>query len=153
MPRGGYRPPSNAKRAAVSNPRSGKRTDGMAGTAKTRQKMMEIPANGQYGYRSQTAGMAAPEGLAGSRPGTLPQGAVQTPAIPVTPLYSASQFPDRPVTHGYSVGPGLTPPPSVNDRFAFINQYKDQLETIGANSSIGVNSFLNSVINIARGNI
>lgn len=142
MPRGGYQPPSNAKRAAVSNPRSGKRTDGMAGT---RQKMQEVPSNGQYGYRQETASMSSPQGLAGGRPG-----AVQMP--PVTPLFSATQFPDRPVTHGYSVGPGMTPEPQVNDRYAFINQYKDQLETMAANGSEGMNAFMNSVINLARNN-
>jgi hypothetical protein len=143
MPRGGYQKPSNEKRTAVSNPRSGNRTDGMAGT---KQAMREIPANGQYGARKEfsdsTAG--APAGLAGNstpRP-TMP---------PITPINAPTEFPGRPVTHGHSVGPGYTPEPVMQDRFAKINQYKDAFDTIAADAPEGFQLFWNAVKSQASG--
>ena len=129
MARGGYREPSNEKRAAVSNPRSGKRTDGMAGT---RQKMMEVPSNGQYGYRSETASMTSPEGLAGTPKAfaEAAQARVRNMTSPVVPLTAPTQFSDRPVTNGFSVGPGMTPEPQVSDRFAMIQKYQDVFNTL-----------------------
>lgn len=152
MPRGGYREPSNEKRAAVSNPRSGKRTDGMAGT---RQKMMEIPSNGQYGYRKETQSMTAPQGLAGTPQGyaEAAKARVANMSSPVTPLMSPTQFPDRPVTNGYSVGPGMTPEPQVSDRFQMIKKYQDAFNTIAAQDDApeGFKVFWQSVLSQARG--
>lgn len=142
MPRGGYQKPSNEKRAAVSNPRSGKRTDGMAGT---RQAMREIPANGDYGSRIATAQATAgaPQGLAGN--------STPRPAMPpITPLNAPTQFPERPVTHGHAVGPGYTPDPSIPDRFAKINQYKDMFDTIAADSPPAFQVFWNAVLSQSR---
>lgn len=151
MASGGYRAPSNEKRAAVSNPRSGKRTDGMAGT---RQKMMEVPSNGEYGYRKETQGMTSPAGLAGT-PQAYADAAkarVTNMSTPVTPLTAPTQFPERPVTNGYSVGPGMTPEPPVSDRFAMIQKYKDTLDTIAAqdNAPEGFKLFWRSVVAQAR---
>lgn len=139
MPRGGYQPPSNEKRAAVSNPRSGKRTDGMAGT---RQAMREIPANGQYGERKATADATAgaPAGLAGN---STPMPRVNL--NPVIPINAPTQFPGRPVTHGHRVGPGLTPEPVIPDRFAMINKYKNALDTVAADAPEGFQVFWNAV--------
>lgn len=152
MARGGYRAPSNEKRAAVSNPRSGKRTDGMAGT---RQKMMEVPSNGQYGYRQETASMTSPEGLAGTPKAysEAAQARVQNMGTPVTPLFAPTQFPDRPVTNGYAVGPGATPEQPISDRFAMINKYKEAFDTIAAQDDApeGFKVFWRSVVAQARG--
>lgn len=150
MPRGGWNPPSNEKRAAVSNPRSGKRTDGMVGVGKTRQKMMEIPSNGQYGYRSQTASMASPQGLAGARPSGPNLQSLMANATPITPITAPTQYPGRPVTHGYSYGPGDTPTAPFPDRYAAIDKYRDQLETIAANSSPGFDLFYRTILGLAR---
>lgn len=150
MPRGGWHPPSNAKRAAVSNPGSGKRTDGMAGTKQARQKMMEIPANGQYGYRSETASMAAPQGLAAGRPGGVDLQSLIGNAKPLTPITAPTQFPGRPVTHGYSYGPGDSPAAPLPSRFAAIDKYRDQLETMAANGSPGMELFYKSLMGLAR---
>ena len=143
MARGGYQKPSNEKRTAVSNPRSGKRTDGMAGT---KQAMRELPANGQYGARKEfsesTAG--APAGLAGN---STPRPTMSSrPAMPpITPMNAPTQFPGRPVTYGHSVGPGFTPEPVLQDRFAKINQYKDAFDTMAADAPEGFQLFWNAV--------
>ena len=151
MARGGYREPSNEKRAAVSNPRSGKRTDGMAGT---RQKMMEVPSNGERGYRKETASFVAPEGLAGT-PKSYADAArarVQNMTTPVTPLFAPTAYPERPVTNGFSVGPGVTPEPPVSDRFAMIQKYKDALDTMAAQDDTpeSFKVFWNAVVGRAR---
>lgn len=143
MPRGGYQKPSNEKRTAVSNPRSGNRTDGMAGT---KQAMRELPANGQYGARKEfsdsTSG--APAGLAGN--------STPRPKMPpVTPMSAPTEFLNRPVTYGHSVGPGYTPEPAIQDRFAKINQYKDAFDTIAADSPEGFQLFWNAVKSQAGG--
>lgn len=127
---GGYRKPSNEKRAAVSNPGSGKRTDGMAGT---KQAMREVPSNGQYGYATETARATQGAPLAGARPSGPSAAQMQRQAAaPVTPLFAPDQYPDRPVTHGASVGPGYTPEPPISDRFAYIKQYQQVLDTAAA---------------------
>lgn len=149
MPRGGYQKPSNEKRTAVSNPRSGKRTDGMAGT---KQAMRELPANGQYGARKgfADATSGAPAGLAGNSTPT-PSVSARPAMPPLTPLNAPTEFPGRPVTHGYSVGPGLTPEPVMQDRFAKINQYKDAFDTIAADAPEGFQLFWNAVKSQAGG--
>lgn len=127
---GGYRAPSNEKRAAVSTPRSGKRTDGMAGT---KQAMREIPSNGQYGYSTETANATQGAPLAGARPSGPSAAQVQRQmANPVTPLTAPDAYPNREVTYGHSVGPGLTPEPQIPDRFAYIKQYQAALDTAAA---------------------
>lgn len=150
MARGGYREPSNAKRAAVSNPRSGKRTDGGMGS-KQRQKMMEVPSNGQQGYRKETASFVAPQGLAGqSAPTANAVANQQRRAAQVTPLGAPTQRPGEPVTEGASVGPGYTPTSQFPERFAMINQYRDSLDTMSANAPEGFKIFMNAVYSQAR---
>jgi hypothetical protein len=151
MARGGYRAPSNEKRAAVSNPRSGKRTDGMAGT---KQAMREIPANGERGYRKETADATKGASLAGARPQGPSAAKVReaTMASPVLPINAPTQNPGVPVTNGYMTGPGMTPEPAVPDRFAMIKAYKDQLDTQAAQDgqSPGYIAFWKSVLSQAR---
>lgn len=151
MPRGGYQEPSNAKRAAVSNPRSGKRTDGGMGS-KQRQKMMEVPSNGQQGYRKETASFVAPQGLAGQSAPSAAAVANQqrSAASRVVPLTAPSERPGEAVTSGASVGPGYTPEPQMPDRFAMINQYRDSLDTMSANAPEGFKIFMSAVYSQAR---
>ena len=147
---GGYRAPSNEKRAAVSTPRSGKRTDGMAGT---KQAMREIPSNGQYGYSKATADATQGAPLAGARPSGPSAAQMQRQAAaPVTPLMAPDAYPDREVTYGHSVGPGYTPEPQIPDRFAYIKQYKDVLDTAASqpNQSPAFQAFWNAVKTQAR---
>lgn len=131
MPRGGYRKPANP--APVSGPgRLSRRTDGGAGS---KQAMQEIPANGQYGYRSETAAATQGAPLAGGAQPSVSVDATkraQNMAAPVTPIDAPTQYPGRPVTHGYSVGPGLTPDYTIPDRYAMIQKYAPQLDTIAA---------------------
>jgi len=83
-------------------------------------KRTDIPANGDYGYRKETA-----EIKAGA---PLPK-----PNRPkVVPLNAPTEFPDQPVTDGLSVGPGFTPEPPVNNKYAMISKYMDRLDTLAA---------------------
>jgi hypothetical protein len=131
MARGGYRKPS--KPAPVSGPgKLSRRTDGGAGS---KQAMMEVPSNGQYGYRSGT--MAATQGASlagGAQPSTQVDVTKRAAnmATPVTPIDAATAFPGRPVTHGSSMGPGLTPDYVIPDRYAMIKKYSTQLDSIAA---------------------
>lgn len=147
---GGYRAPSNEKRAAVSNPRSGKRTDGMAGSKQNVQRMQEVPSNGQWGYRKETAAATQGAQLAGARP-TGPSPAQMT-KTPVVGLFAPDQNPDRPVTFGSSMGPGYTPEPQISDNLAMIKNYKDLLDTAAAqpNQSPAFIQFWNAVKAQAR---
>lgn len=149
--RGGYREPSNAKRAAVSNVRSGKRTDGGMGS-KQRQKMLEVPSNGDRGYRKETASFVAPQGLAGQSAPSAQAVANQqrSAAERVIPLTSPTQRPGEAVTDGASVGPGYTPTAQFPERFAMINQYRDSLDTMAANAPEGFQIFMNAVYSQAR---
>lgn len=153
MARGGYRAPSNEKRAAVSNPGSGKRTDGMAGT---KQAMREIPANGERGYRKETADATQGAPLAGSRAQgpSAAQVRQSSMASPVLPINAATQREGVPVTNGFMTGPGVTPEPEVPDRFAMIKAYKDVLDTKAAQDgqSEGFKLFWKSVLSQARNN-
>lgn len=132
MARGGYRKPANP--APVSGPgRLSRRTDGGAGS---KQAMKEIPSNGQYGYRSDTAAATAGAPLAGGAAPTTPVNVTgqraRNMATPVTPIGAPTARPGEPVTSGASVGPGYTPEPSIPNRFAMINKYSDQFDTIAA---------------------
>lgn len=144
MARGGYQKPSNQKRTAVSNPRSGNRTDGMAGT---KQAMREMSANGKYGERKafadQTSG--APMGLAGNSTPVR-----SAPMNPITKMADPTAYPDRPVTYGHAVGPGFTPEPAISDRFAKINEYKDAFDSIAADSPEAFKLFWSSVVSQSR---
>lgn len=131
MPRGGYRKPS--KPAPVSGPgRLSRRTDGGPGS---KQAMQAIPSNGQYGYRSETAAATQGAPLAGSATPITPVDAMkraQNMANPITAIDAPTAFPGRPVTHGSSMGPGLTPDTVIPDRYAMIKKYSNQLDTIAA---------------------
>lgn len=135
MPRGGYRKPSNP--APVSGPgKLSRRTDGGPGS---KQAMQEIPSNGQYGYRADT--MAATQGasLAGSATPTTTIDATkraQNMANPVTQITAPTQFPGRPVTNGFSVGPGFTPEYTIPDRYAMIKKYAAQLDSMAAQPDV-----------------
>lgn len=147
---GGYRAPSNEKRKAVSNPGTGNRTDGMAGT---KQAMRDIPSNGQYGYATETANATQGAPLAGGRPSGPSAAKMQRQAAtPVVPIDAPTQYEGRPVTHGSYVGPGYTPEQKIPDRFAMINSYKDMLDTAASqdNQSPAFKLFWNSVLSQAR---
>lgn len=132
MARGGYRKPGNP--APVSGPgRLSRRTDGGAGS---KQAMREIPSNGQYGYRSETAAATAGAPLAGGASATTPVNVAtqrsRNMASPVTPIGAPTARPEEPVTAGASIGPGFTPEATIPNRFAMINKYAEQLDTIAA---------------------
>ena len=135
MPRGGYRKPSNP--APVSGPgKLSRRTDGGPGS---KQAAMEIPSNGQYGYRAETAAATQGAPLAGgANPSTKVDVAKRQQAManPITALDAPTAFPGRPVTHGSSMGPGLTPDYVIPDRFAMIKKYANQLDTIAAQADV-----------------
>lgn len=131
MARGGYRKPNNP--APVSGPgKLSRRTDGGAGS---KQAMKEVPSNGQYGYRADT--MAATQGAplaGGSQPTTQVDANKRAAnmATPITPVDAPTAFPGRPVTHGSTMGPGLTPEYVIPDRFAMIKKYAPQLDSMSA---------------------
>ncbi len=103
--RGGYRQPKNP--AAVSNPQSGRRVDGGAGSKK---QPLRVASGGAYGERKaateqqQAAPMASetgppPVGSAGGQGGTpAPQGGPG--------LFGPSQRPSEPITAGALGAPG-----------------------------------------------
>jgi len=132
MPRGGYRKPGNP--APVSGPgKLSRRTDGGAGS---KQAMREVPSNGQYGYRSDTAAATAGAPLAGgaapTTPVNVPAQRAQNMASQVVPITAPTQRPGEPVTSGATVGPGYTPETPIPNRFAMINKYADMLDTVAA---------------------
>ena len=65
--RGGYRQPANP--AAVSNPQSGARTDGGAGS---QEQPLRVPTGGAYGQRQAAVQQQQGAPLAGGGPGVLP---------------------------------------------------------------------------------
>jgi hypothetical protein len=122
--------------------------------AGTKQAMREIPANGERGYRKETADATKGASLAGARPQGPSAAKVReaTMASPVLPINAPTQNPGVPVTNGYMTGPGMTPEPAVPDRFAMIKAYKDQLDTQAAQDgqSPGYIAFWKSVLSQAR---
>ena len=104
MPSGGYRKPSDP--APVSNPGSGRRTDG--GPAQAPRYM----AGGQYGEGQALMGLqqAAPM-AAVSKPtvsgAPAAQAARQLP--PITSLTAPTERPNEPLTHGMPFGAGAGP--------------------------------------------
>ena len=104
MARGGYRKPSNP--APVSNPGSGRRTDG--GPTQAARYM----AGGQYGE-----GRALMEAQQGAPMAAAPQprvsGAPAAAAVknlpPITPLTAPSERPNEPLTAGMPFGAGPGP--------------------------------------------
>ncbi len=98
--RGGARQPQNP--AAVSNPQSGARTDGGAGS---KSQPLRVPTGGKYGEakalteQQQAAPLAAgsvgPEGPQG---GGAPPGGGQPPQGPG--LFGPTQRPSEPITTG-----------------------------------------------------
>ena len=132
MPRGGYRKPGNP--APVSGPgKLSRRTDGGVGS---KQAMRDIPSNGQYGYRSDTAAATAGAPLAGGAvpitPVNISAQRAKNMATPVIPITAPTQRPGEPVTAGATVGPGYTPETPIPNRFAMINKYADMLDTVAA---------------------
>jgi hypothetical protein len=93
-----------------------------------------VPSGGAYGDRKrieeQMAG--APMAKGTPTPSMQTQG---KPAQKLTSLFEPSKYPDQPVTDGASSGPGYTPPPPVNPKYAMVAKYMDQLETMAADPS------------------
>jgi hypothetical protein len=98
--------------------------------------MKEIPSNGQYGYRSDTAAATAGAPLAGGAAPTTPVNVTgqraRNKATPVTPITAPTARPGEPVTAGATVGPGYTPETPIPNRYAMINKYAELLDTMAA---------------------
>lgn len=103
MPSGGYRRPSNP--APVSNPGSGRRTDG--GPTQAARYM----AGGQYGEGQQLMGLQQAAPMAAVSKPTVsapqPQRAVERP--PITSLTAPTERPNEPLTAGMPFGAGAGP--------------------------------------------
>jgi hypothetical protein len=123
MARGGDRPfRTTSQEKAVSGP------------GKLSERTDMVPSGGAYGDRKrieeQMAG--APMAKGTPTPSMQTQG---KPAQKLTSLFEPSKYPDQPVTDGASSGPGYTPPPPVNPKYAMVAKYMDQLETMAADPS------------------
>lgn len=100
MPRGGYQRPSNP--APVSNPGSGRRTDG--GPTQAGRYI----AGGQYGEGRQLMGLQQAAPMAAASP--LPSmSKTATGLSPIVPLTAPTQRPEEPLTAGmpFGAGPGV----------------------------------------------
>lgn len=103
MPRGGYRKPSNP--APVSNPGSGRRTDGGPTQA------ARYISGGQYGEGQQLMDMQRQAPMASSAPVRVPSPSMASAAnaLPITPITAPTQRPDEPLTTGMPFGAGGGP--------------------------------------------
>jgi hypothetical protein len=93
-----------------------------------------VPSGGAYGdrkqYEEQVAGAPISKGT------STPKMQAQTaPANKITSLFAPTNNPDQPVTDGVPVGPGYSPPAPVNQKYAMVAKYMDQLETMAADPS------------------
>ncbi len=93
-------------------------------------KRTDLPGNGTYGSRKEINDIKSGAPLArGQRP---QQSAFSLPAEKVIPLSNETNYPDQPITDGLAVGPGYTPPPPMNNKYAMISKYMNKLETMAA---------------------
>lgn len=90
-------------------------------------KRTDIPGDGSYGSRKEIN-----EIRTGAKMYKAEKPSVQLPRQQVVPLTAPTNYPDQPITDGLSVGPGYTPPPQVNQRYAMISKYMNELDTLAA---------------------
>lgn len=89
------------------------------------------PVSGPGALSQRTDMQPAPPGTAPiQQVGGTPQN-FKIPSTPVTSLFDPTQRPNEPVTAGVPVGPGYSPV-QVNSKYAMVNKYMDQLETMAA---------------------
>jgi hypothetical protein len=92
-------------------------------------KRTDLPGNGTYGSRKEINEIKSGAPM----PRKTPPEMYRLPsAQSIVPLTQETQYPDQPITDGLSVGPGYTPAPAVNNRYAMISKYMDQLDTLAA---------------------
>jgi hypothetical protein len=93
-----------------------------------------VPSGGAYGdrkkYEEQLAGAQISKGTQ-----TPKMQSQTTPAKKISSLFDPTGNPDQPVTDGVPVGPGYSPPAPVNQQYAMVAKYMDQLETMAADPS------------------
>jgi len=123
MARGGPRPyRTTSQEKAVSGP------------GKLSERTDMVPSGGPYGARKQIEEQMA--GAPMSQGTNVPTMKPSAPATnKITSLFDMTKNPDQPVTDGVPVGPGYSPPPLINPRFAMVSKYMDQLETMAADPS------------------
>ena len=92
-------------------------------------KRTDLPGNGTYGSRKEINEIKSGAPLAKATP---PEMYRLPSAQKVVSLTQETQYPDQPITDGLPVGPGYTPAPPVNNRYAMIAKYMDQLDTLAA---------------------
>lgn len=90
-------------------------------------KRTDLPGDGTYGSRKDINEIKSGAPLAKAQ-----QPMFTLPAERVVPLTAETNYPDQPITDGLSVGPGYTPPPPVNNKYAMISKYMNKLETMAA---------------------
>jgi hypothetical protein len=83
-------------------------------------KRTDLPGNGQYGSRKDINEIKSGAPM------------YRAPQEKVIPLNAPTNYPDQPITDGLPVGPGYTPEPPVNNKYAMISKYMDQLNTMAA---------------------
>ena len=99
--RGGLQQPKNP--AAVSNPGSGRRTDGGAGS---KSQPVRVPSGGAYGQRQAAeAQQSAAPMAAGGPEGGPPQGAAPQGGGAAGGVFGPSERPGEPATYGAMTGP------------------------------------------------
>ena len=122
MARGGYRKPNNP--APVSGPGAlSRRTDG--GPV---QGAKEMSAGGKYGERKDLMELQQGAPMQGNPTPSMPTPTIAAPRQPITNLFAPTERPDEPLTAGAPVGPGRTPTPEVNGRYATVSKYLPVLE-------------------------
>lgn len=127
MPKGGYRKPNNP--APVSGPgKLSRRTDGGAGS---KQAMQEI-RTGKYGESKALMEQQQGAPLAGN-PTPTPKVTPQ-----VTPLFSATERPNEPVTSGMPFGAGTTVNPAAQpiSPVSVVGKYLPSLEAMAASEDV-----------------
>lgn len=92
-------------------------------------KRTDLPGDGTYGSRKDINEIKSGAPMAKATP---PEMYRLPSATNVTPLTAETNYPDQPITDGLSVGPGYTPPPAVDNRYAMISKYMNQLDTLAA---------------------
>lgn len=102
MPSGGYRKPSNP--APVSNPGSGRRTDG--GAAQPIRPVSGMP----YGQNQQVNSLQAAAPMAAqSKPSAASAPQLSKSTNPIVPLTAPTERPNVPATNGMPFGAGAGP--------------------------------------------
>jgi len=125
MARGGARPyRTTSQEKAVSGP------------GKLSERTDMVPSGGAYGDRKKIEEQMAGAPMSkGTNVPTMSAGSGAPAANKLTSLFDMTKNPDQPVTDGVPVGPGYSPAPPINPRFAMVSKYMDQLETMAADPS------------------